>query len=78
MKKMSDLMQEMGFKKDASRGTQEAFLKHLIYASTGSRVRTPTEKFEIQSAPGKVIELPKTPEQLSFEFFQEQTTRKKA
>lgn len=30
-------MQEMGFRKDAPDSVKEAFIKHLVYASTGVR-----------------------------------------
>lgn len=65
MKKVSELMQEMGFNKDAPVATQEAFIKHLIKASTGASVVTPAEKKIIQENPDKIVQFPK---QLSFDF----------
>ena len=67
MKKIDQLMAELGFKKDAPEGVKEAFIKHLIKASTGVNVVTPTEKREIESSPKKVV-LFQAPQQLSFEF----------
>jgi hypothetical protein len=76
MKKVSDLLREMGFNKDAPLATQEAFLKHLIKAATGARVVTPTEKKIIQNNPDKIVNFPK---QLAFDFADEefQNTAKK-
>lgn len=65
MKKVSDLMKEMGFNQNAPTATQEAFLKHLIKAATGANVVTPTEKKIIQDNPDKIVQFPK---QLSFDF----------
>lgn len=47
MKKVGQLMEEMGFNKEASTGSKEAFLKHLMKAAVGVQVTTPTEKKEI-------------------------------
>ena len=44
MKKIGDIMEEMGFKKDASHSVKEAFIKHLIKSATGVEVKTPSEK----------------------------------
>ena len=44
MKKIGTLMKEMGFREDAPRATKEAFIKHLIKASFGVDVETPSEK----------------------------------
>lgn len=65
MKKMSDIMNEMGFNKDAPDSVKEAFIKHLIKASTGVDVITPTEKKIIQDNPDKIVQFPK---QMSFDF----------
>lgn len=78
MKKLELLMQEIGFNKNSSRGAQEAFLKHLIFASTGQRVITPTEKAEILENPDKVKTFPFPQEQMSFSFIDEKFPRKKA
>jgi hypothetical protein len=78
MKKMAELMQEIGFNKDSSTGAQEAFLKHLIFASTGTRVLTPTEHAEIKADPVRVKQLPLPQEQMSFGFISEKLSRKKA
>lgn len=48
MRKVGQLMNEMGFNQNASQGTKEAFLKHLIKAAEGVQVLTPTEKKEIE------------------------------
>ncbi len=44
MKKMGDLMQDMGFRKDAPDSVKEAFIKHLIKSAYGVDVITPSEK----------------------------------
>ena len=44
MKKVSDLMSELGFREDAPQSVKEAFIKHLIKAAEGIEVSTPTEK----------------------------------
>lgn len=46
MKKIGDIMAEMGFRKDAPDSVKEAFIKHLIKSSTGVEVETPSEKAE--------------------------------
>jgi uncharacterized protein YihD (DUF1040 family) len=57
MKKVGDLMKEMGFNKDAPDSAKEAFIKHLIKAATGHDVVTPTEKKIIQENPDKIVQL---------------------
>lgn len=76
MKRLGQLMSEMGFNKDASEGAKEAFIKHLIRASEGVNVTTPTEKREMAANPQKIVELPQ-PIQLSFEFANSPTQSKK-
>ena len=63
-------MKEMGFNPKASVSVQEAFIKHLIKASQGVDVMTPSEKKEIQNNPQKIVSLGK-PQQMSFDFFVE-------
>ena len=46
MKKVGDLMAELGFREDAPDSVKEAFIKHLIRASEGVEVQTPTEQKE--------------------------------
>ena len=69
MKKIDQLMAELGFKKDAPEGVKEAFIKHLIKASTGVTVTTPSEKKEIAESPEKVVVF-QAPQQLSFDFIE--------
>ena len=81
MKKIDQIMQEMGFKQDAPDSVKEAFIKHLIRASTGVTVTTPSEK----DASFKVIERvnfstakkekQNLPPQLAFDFFEEKQSR---
>ncbi len=74
MKKIGDLMKELGFNPNASVSAQEAFIKHLIKASHGVDVMTPSEKKEIQNNPQKIVSLVKS-EQMSFDFLiEDQTT----
>ena len=70
MKKINDIMNEMGFNKDAPDSVKEAFIKHLIKASTGVDVITPTEKKIIQDNPDKIVQFPK---QMSFDFDENET-----
>ncbi len=70
MKKVGHLMEELGFNKNAPDSVKEAFVKHLIKASAGVNVTTPSEKKEIAANPQKVTVLT-SPEQLSFDFSQE-------
>jgi len=67
MKKIDQLMAELGFNKNAPDSVKEAFIKHLIKASTGVNVVTPSEKREMAENPEKVVQF-KMPQQLSFEF----------
>lgn len=73
MKKIGNLMQELGFNKNAPDSVKEAFIKHLIKSSTGVSVPTPTEKREIAENPQRIVQL-KNPQQLSFDFSEETTT----
>ena len=73
MKKISELMKEIGFNPHSSDSVKEAFVKHLIQQSTGVRVQTPSEKKVIAENPDKFISFKKTekyalPFQLAFEF----------
>jgi hypothetical protein len=69
LKKIGDLMNEMGFRKDAPDSVKEAFLKHLIKNTTGVELETPTEKLEKESS--------KEPVQLAFPFSSEPGPGKK-
>ena len=76
MKKVGQLMQDLGFNKNGSDSAKEAFIKFLIKQSTGVDVQTPTEKRIIQENPQKIVSFPK---QLEFNFLEEETeSRKKA
>ncbi len=70
MKKIGELMKDMGFNPKSSVSVQEAFIKHLIKASEGIDVLTPTEKKIIQSNPQKIINLKSENQfhQMSFDF----------
>jgi hypothetical protein len=71
MKKLGDLMKELGFNPDSPISAQEAFVKHLIRDAYGVDVQTPTEKSaEIRNRvplKTKVAE-PKVSSQLSFDI----------
>ena len=67
MKKIGDLMKEAGFNSKAPDSVKEAFIKHLIKASAGINVNTPSEKKEMAENPQKIIPL-KSFQQLSFDF----------
>lgn len=73
MKKIGDLMKEIGFNPNSSDSVKEAFIKHLIKASTGAQVQTPSEKKIISENPKTIISLNgkesfSLPEQMSFDF----------
>ena len=62
MKKVGDLMSEMGFRAEAPDSLKEAFVRHLIKAATGLAVEPgPHEKKEL-------LREKKEPVQLSFDF----------
>ena len=73
MKKIGDIMQEMGFKKDASNSVKEAFIKHLIKNATGVDVQTPSEKL-IEERESIKKEMGA---QLSFDFNQDKSLNDK-
>lgn len=80
MKKIDQLMAELGFNKNAPDSVKEAFIKHLIKASSGVNVITPSEKKEMAAHPEKIVQF-KAPQQMSFDFIEEQprpSKRKKA
>lgn len=83
MKKIGEIMAEMGFRKEAPDSVKEAFLKHLIKNVTGAEVETPTEKkistskgAQSKSALFQNEDLKQEPKQLSFDFFQDQSRKK--
>jgi hypothetical protein len=57
MKKMSELMIELGFRPEAPENVKEAFIQHLIHASTGQRLETPTEKREKKKRVAQALQL---------------------
>lgn len=81
MKKISDIMNEMGFRKDAPNSVKEAFIKHLIKNATGVELETPFEKLEKENQSTKGLETnvrsgsskpaASGPVQLSFPFTQD-------
>ena len=79
LKKMDELMAAMGFNKNAPESVKEAFVKHLIKASTGVHVETPSEKKLASEAPDVVKRLsPALPAQMSFDFGEGENSSKKA
>ncbi len=69
VKKISEIMSEMGFRKEAPDSLKEAFLKHLIRAAEEVHVTTPSEKAEIIKN-----NIPQIAEaQLSFNFEEEKS-----
>lgn len=66
MKKMGQLMREIGFNPNSSTSVQEAFLKYLIRQSTGSYVQTPTEKKLVEKLVTENVKM--MPAQLAFAF----------
>lgn len=78
MKKVGQLMNDLGFNKNGSDSAKEAFIKYLIKQSAGIEVQTPTEKKLIQEAalesPKKILHFP---QQLEFVFDETDTTNRK-
>ena len=73
MKKIGDLMKEIGFNPNSRDSVKEAFVKHLIKQATGLNVQTPSEKKIIAENPDKFITMRPAekfsfPTQLAFEF----------
>lgn len=79
MKKISELMDELGFDPEGSPAVKEAFLKYLIKASEGTHVLTPSERALIKANPTQIKVLPqfKRAEQLAFDFANETQPRSK-
>ena len=82
MKKIGELMKDIGFNPHSSDSVKEAFIKHLIKQSTGNNVQTPSEKNIIAENPEKFISLHKSekyalPTQLSFSFDEDRIVKKK-
>lgn len=79
MKKIDQIMQEMGFNKEAPDSVKEAFIKHLIKASEGVQVVTPSERREVRNSTEKVKTLftfekaIQHTEQMSFEFIEQKS-----
>ncbi len=74
MKKIDQLMAELGFNKNAPDSVKEAFIKHLIKVSEGVNVVTPSEKREMAQHPEKIVQF-KLPEQMSFGFAEEKSAK---
>lgn len=72
MKKVGDLMKDMGFNPNASDSAKEAFIKYLIKQSTGQNMMTPTEKQIVADNPQTILSFPK---QLSFSFDEDQSLK---
>ncbi|MBX3041176.1 MAG: hypothetical protein KF789_10775 [Bdellovibrionaceae bacterium] len=77
MKKLGQIMNELGFRADASQASKEAFIKHLLRVSEGVHVMPPTEVELVAQQGSKVATLPTAqkrkledpqPIQLSFDF----------
>lgn len=75
MKKINELMKDLGFNPKGSDSVKEAFIKNLIKASYGVDVVTPTEKKIIQANPDKIVQFPN---QMSFDFVDDTTTKKRS
>jgi hypothetical protein len=74
MKKLAEIMDELGFDPEGSPAVKEAFVKYLIKSSQGVSVLTPTEKDLIRTNPKTVRSLPsvqKSLDQLQFSFMLE-------
>lgn len=63
MKRVGDLMKDLGFREDASEETARAFIENLIRAAAGERWTSSRERLPFRSATA-----PQQEEQLSFDF----------
>ncbi len=61
MRRIGDLMKDLGFNKDAPQATAEAFVRHLVEAAKVSQIQRKSKPVEEE------------PQQLSFEFEQNST-----
>lgn len=73
MKKIDELMKEIGFNAHGSDAVKEAFVKNLVKQAYGVHVQTPTEKKIISDNPGKFVSLKSiekysAPLQMAFDF----------
>ncbi len=68
MKKMGELMKDLGFNPNSATSAQEAFIKHLIKSAYGVEVMTPSEKKIIQDNPQKIVSLKSVSQQMTFDF----------
>ncbi len=73
MKKIGDLMKEIGFNPNGSDAVKEAFVKNLIKQAYGQNVPTPSEKKIISANPGTIVsialsEKSSLPAQMAFDF----------
>ncbi|MGZ3768428.1 MAG: hypothetical protein ACXVCP_01195 [Bdellovibrio sp.] len=82
MKKTAKIIKDLGFNEKASNSVKEAFIKHLLKASTESKVLSLSEKAAVENDPklDKIIHR-QLPEQLAFGFMAEEArplSKKKA
>ena len=82
MKKLEQIMAELGFNKNAPTSTKEAFIKHLIAQAGGAPIMTPSEKSEVLANPKIVSSLlakqsSSIKGQLAFDFMSEVVTQSK-
>lgn len=73
MKKVGDLMKEIGFNSKGSDAVKEAFVKNLIKQAYGQNVPTPSENRIISANPGTIVsialsEKSSLPAQMAFDF----------
>ena len=87
MKKIGQIMQELGFRPEGSTATKEAFIKHLLRAAEGVNVMTPTEVEVIEKNRHLISRLDQhsstktgnpVPVQLSFDFLTERSKKDSA
>lgn len=75
MKKVGEIMKEMGFNKEAPDSVKEAFIKNLIKSATGVTVETPSEK--AMARPLSKASESKPAQQLSFDFISNEKSHQK-
>ena len=69
MRKVSDLMLDLGFREDSAQSTKEAFIKNLMKAAYGISIQTPAMKKDLARTGRHELQFgADSKQQLSFEF----------
>lgn len=77
MRQISEIMEELGFNKEAPEGAQKAFIKNLIKEANRAKFAAPRKKANKQNEEASAISRPKAGEQMSFNFAMAPTEKNK-